>query len=78
MGRFNMYGHTACPKCSKPYRTMLAGRGDVVFCDDCGHEEPATHENSSRYSAASFASELEDDGDNHSVDKEDPDGPLRR
>lgn len=49
---FNMYGHTPCPKCGEPYRYMRAGKGQVVWCDDCGHTEPATRENSNEYSAA--------------------------
>lgn len=67
-GKFNMYGHTSCPKCHEPYRTMIVGKPGLVVCGDCGFEEPATRENSSRHSAADFADELDDDGDPHNAD----------
>jgi hypothetical protein len=66
--RFNMYGHTACPQCRKPFRCTFKRKPDVVVCDDCGHEEPATPQNSSRNSGVSFAEDLEHDDDPHTLD----------
>jgi hypothetical protein len=40
---------------------MMEERGDMVVCDDCGFEEPATRDNSSRYSAATNAAEFDDE-----------------
>lgn len=55
--KWNMYGHTVCPKCKNAHRFMRVAHPDVVYCDDCGHREPATRENSNEHSAASFNKE---------------------
>lgn len=44
--RHNMYGFTPCPKCNQPYRFTVNTDVRTVLCDDCGHKEPVSVENS--------------------------------
>ena len=41
--RANMFGCLPCPKCGSEYR-ILSSERSVIECDDCGLDEPITHD----------------------------------